>query len=60
MYEYLITLDVEVVAMWQRNNTAMTWIFVANRYLILPYAVLLMLSDQITTLLVSKFLAGGI
>ncbi len=32
-YEYLITINQEVTMVWRRTWTATTWMFIANRYL---------------------------
>ena len=38
-YEYLITLGQEVALVWKRRWTGSTWLFVANRYIMLGWAV---------------------
>ncbi|KAJ3554875.1 hypothetical protein NM688_g2883 [Phlebia brevispora] len=38
-YEYLITLQYEYEYLWQRKWTAATWLFLANRYLMLAFII---------------------
>ncbi|THH00590.1 hypothetical protein EW026_g1968 [Hermanssonia centrifuga] len=34
-YEYLLTIRQEISMIWRRKHTAVTWLFVSNRYLML-------------------------
>ncbi|THG96897.1 hypothetical protein EW026_g5016 [Hermanssonia centrifuga] len=38
-YEYIITVNQEVTMIWKRKWTIVTWIFFANRYLMVLNAV---------------------
>ncbi|PSR71107.1 hypothetical protein PHLCEN_2v12953 [Hermanssonia centrifuga] len=39
-YEYILTINQEVVTVWQRKWTVVTWVFMANRYLMIVVAIL--------------------
>ena len=53
LFEYLVTFDQEILAIWKRKYTFATWLFVANRYLVILYGIMLLLADQVTGQLVS-------
>ncbi|THG99238.1 hypothetical protein EW026_g3062 [Hermanssonia centrifuga] len=38
-YEYVITLRQEMTMVWQRKWTLATWLFIANRYLLIGYTI---------------------
>ncbi|PSS06620.1 hypothetical protein PHLCEN_2v3576 [Hermanssonia centrifuga] len=38
-YEYIITFDQEIAAMWKRKWSLATWTFMANRYIMIIIAI---------------------
>ncbi|THG93502.1 hypothetical protein EW026_g7751 [Hermanssonia centrifuga] len=39
IYEYILTANQEVTMIWRRKWTSVTWLFVANRYLMIANAI---------------------
>ncbi|THH01956.1 hypothetical protein EW026_g820 [Hermanssonia centrifuga] len=39
-YEYVITIEREVVMVWWRKWTLATWIFIVNRYLMITVVIM--------------------
>ncbi|KAI0087746.1 hypothetical protein BDY19DRAFT_952927, partial [Irpex rosettiformis] len=49
LFEYVITFELERRRIWARKRTAVTWIFLVNRYLAVAYGISMLLSLGIAT-----------
>ncbi len=39
-YEYVLTLNQEVTMIWRRRWNAVTWLFMANRYVLIALTII--------------------
>ncbi|KAI0087745.1 hypothetical protein BDY19DRAFT_907197 [Irpex rosettiformis] len=49
LFEYIITFELERRRIWARKRTAVTWIFIVNRYLAVAYSISMILLLCVTT-----------